>query len=125
MRPVLLLAGALLCLPVAAQTPPEDSSPPLAREHTTLAPSIAVPSTAAYDAAVERMRRGMDIPVTGNADRDFVAAMIPHRQGAIDLAKVELQHGTDPQVRKLAQDLIAAGQQEIAALRQWQAAHPK
>ena len=125
MRPVLLLTAALLAAPAAAQTPPEDTSPPLRRDHTTLLPSVAVPATAAYDAAIDRMRRGMNIPFSGDADRDFVAAMIPQRQGAIDMAKVELQYGRDPQIRKSAQDIIAGEERDIALLRQWLAAHPK
>ncbi len=125
MRQVLLLAGVLLGAPAAAQTPPEDTSPPLPRAHTSIAPSVATPSTAAYDAALDKMHRALDIPFTGDTDRDFVAVLIAQHQGAVDLAKVELQHGRDPQTRKLAQDIITARQQDIAALRQWQAAHPQ
>jgi uncharacterized protein (DUF305 family) len=51
--------------------------------------------------------------------------MIPHHQGAIDMAKVELQYGKDPQLRKLAQDVIAAQQKEIAFMQSWQAKHAK
>lgn len=125
MRYVLPLAGILLCVPAVAQTPPPDTSPPLLREHTTLVPSVAAPSGAAYDAAVEKMHRAMNIPYSGDADRDFVAAMIPLSQGAVDIARVALQHVRDPQIRKLAQDTIAAQEQQVALLRQWQAAHSR
>ncbi len=119
MRNFLLIAGALFCGPALAQTPQEG----LVRGHTALTPSVAAPSTAAYDAAIEKMHHDMNIPFTGDADRDFAAAMIPHHQGGVDMAKLELQYSHDPELRKLAQDIAAAQEREIALLRQWQAAH--
>jgi uncharacterized protein (DUF305 family) len=83
------------------------------------------PSTKAYRDAMTRMSQGMAIPWTGNADQDFVAGMIPHHQGAIDMARVELQYGKDPQLRKLARNIIAAQEKEIAFMNSWQAKHAK
>ena len=77
------------------------------------------PSVAAYRAANDRMHRDMDIRFSGNADVDFVRGMIPHHQGAIDMAKVVLANGKDEQVRKWAADIIREQEREIAEMRAW------
>jgi hypothetical protein len=77
------------------------------------------PVILAYQAVNEKMHRDMMITFTGDADRDFVAAMIPHHQGAIDMAEVVLKYGKDPEIRKLAQGIIAAQQKEIARMNAW------
>lgn len=59
----------------------------------------------------------MDAPLTGEADHDFLALMIPHHQGAIDMAKLVLLHGRDERVRRLAQGIIIEQQAEIDAMR--------
>ena len=76
-------------------------------------------ATQAFKAANEKMHRNMDIPFTGNADKDFLAGMIAHHQGAIDMAEVELQHGKDQRVRKLAEEVIRAQKGEIEQMRAW------
>ena len=79
------------------------------------------PATKALKAANDKMHRDMDIRYTGNADRDFVAGMIAHHQGAIDMARAVLLHGKDPEIRKLAQDIVDAQEKEIAQMKAWQA----
>jgi len=85
--------------------------------HGSAPAASASPSTQAFKEAMTRMHGAMDIPYTGNTDRDFAAGMIPHHQGAIDMARIELQHGRDPTMRKMAEEIIAAQEKEIAQLR--------
>lgn len=87
--------------------------------------AIAIPVTAtmpvhhtpvgmALDQAMSSMHAAMArVQMTGNPDTDFAAMMIPHHQGAVEMAKVELQYGTDPQLRRLAQEIIVTQQSEI------------
>jgi len=74
--------------------------------------------------AMTTMNRGMSAaPATGDADQDFVAMMIPHHQGAIDMARVELKYGKDPMLRRLATDIVSAQEKEIKEMQSWQARH--
>ena len=77
------------------------------------------PAVAAYVAASERMHQAMAIEFTGNPDVDFARAMIPHHQGAIDMARAVLEYGQEPEIRALAEAIIAAQENEIAILRSW------
>lgn len=94
-----------------------DTQQPGTQQHD----AAASPSTTAYRAAMDSMMHAMDIAYTGDADRDFVAGMLPHHQGAVAMAEVELRYGHDPELRQLAQDIIAAQQKEIAFLIAWKA----
>lgn len=82
-------------------------------------------ATTAYKAANTKMHKDMDIAFTGDADADFVRGMIPHHQGAIDMAKVMLAHGKDPALKKLATGIIADQEKEIAMMRDWLKANGK
>ena len=74
----------------------------------------------AMNASMERMGRQMaSAPMNGNVDHDFAAMMIPHHQGAIDMAKAELLYGKDPVMRRLAQEILVDQQSEIDAMRLW------
>ncbi len=77
------------------------------------------PATKAFKQANARMHKDMDITYSGDADADFVRGMIPHHQGAIDMAKVMLAHGKDPELRKLASAIIADQEKEIAQMQDW------
>ncbi|AIO30311.1 DUF305 domain-containing protein [Burkholderia pseudomultivorans] len=99
-------------LPASAQLRPPDP--------------VAVPdtSTQAYRRADRKMMEAMDeARYTGDADRDFVAHMAPHHQGAIDMAQVELKYGKDPAMRQLASRIVAAQRDEIAQMERWQKQH--
>ena len=76
-------------------------------------------STEAFIAANTKMHEGMSIDFTGDADVDFARGMIAHHQGAIDMARVELEHGKDPAMRKLAEEVIAAQEGEIRMMEEW------
>jgi uncharacterized protein (DUF305 family) len=82
-------------------------------------------STKEFQASDHAMMSGMSrIQYTGDADQDFVAHMIPHHEGAVAMAKVELKYGKDANLRALAKEIIASQDKEIAFMKQWQAAHP-
>lgn len=68
---------------------------------------------------------GMGMPMSGDQDVDFARMMIPHHQGAIDMARVQLEKGRDPRMRELAQRIIADQEREIGILNDWLAQHPK
>ena len=79
----------------------------------------ASPSSLAFHGINAKMHDAMNIAFTGNSDVDFVKGMIPHHQGAIDMAKTVIAFGKDPAVRQLAEEIIKAQESEIALMREW------
>jgi uncharacterized protein (DUF305 family) len=70
------------------------------------------------DAAMSKMMAAMAVTPTGDVDKDFVATMVPHHQGAIEMAQAELRYGHNEQLRRIAQEIIVDQTQEIAVMRQ-------
>ena len=108
------LAVLLVVSVSRAQAPHQhEISPP--RSQPSL--SIAAESfTSLMTQAMEHMHTDMSIVPSGDPDRDFAAMMIPHHQGAVDMAKVELQFGKNPVLRRLAQGIVVEQLQEIEVM---------
>ncbi len=83
------------------------------------APEGASDATKGYVDAMNRMSMAMTADFTGDADRDFIIGMIPHHKGAVEAARIVLQHGSDPEVKAFAQAIIAAQEAEIAWMTEW------
>lgn len=126
MRAILLLA-ACLCAPAALAQQHQHGHDAAAAPAVFVASSVRSYDELANDAMAimdEGMRRA---PMDGVPEHDFVTMMIPHHQGAIDMAKAILVHSKDPELRNLAQGIITDQQNEINVMRAWlrryQAAH--
>jgi hypothetical protein len=83
------------------------------------------PSSLAFHGINAKMHTAMDITFTGNADADFVKGMIPHHEGAVDMAKTVMAFGKDPEIRKLAEEIVRAQESEIALMKAWLAKNPR
>lgn len=90
---------------------------------TATATAEAAPSTEAFLKANAKMHEAMNVDFTGDADVDFVRAMIPHHEGAVEMAKIARDYGDDPDVRKLAENIIASQQAEIDWMVAWLEKH--
>ncbi len=76
-------------------------------------------STKDFKAADMQMMHNMHVPYTGNPDVDFRTHMIPHHQGAVEMAKVALKHAKDPETKRMAQKIIDDQEKEIAEMQDW------
>jgi uncharacterized protein (DUF305 family) len=113
---------ASLALAMSAAFADSDLKPPMAgHDHMQdAAPQgILTGSTQGYEAAMSKMHKAMEITYSGDPDIDFARGMIPHHQGAIDMAQVELQYGKSPEMRKIAEAIIKAQEEEIAQFNSW------
>jgi hypothetical protein len=85
--------------------------------HAQAVPVDEAPFLAENNAAMDKMMADMAVKPTGDVDVDFAAMMIPHHQGAIDMALAQLRYGKNEQLRRIAQEIIVEQQQEIIAMR--------
>ena len=124
-------AGGLLLLGLAGLCAgsPARAAERMAMDHSKMAPAAAAPGQSAaaiaFAASNAAMMKGMEVQPTGDPDRDFVAMMLPHHQGAVDMANVELRYGKDPMLRKLAADIVKAQATEIAQMEAWRTRHAR
>jgi uncharacterized protein (DUF305 family) len=114
-----VLAAALSALPTLALAQGAHGGHSGHSTPAQTAQTPSAPSTHGYRQANETMHRNMDITFSGDSDVDFVRGMIPHHQGAIDMAKVALQHTKDEQIRKWATEVIREQEREIAEMQTW------
>jgi uncharacterized protein (DUF305 family) len=104
------LMAAALALPLVAQDT-DHSGHAMAGDESA--------ATMAYMAANMKMHADMDVAYSGNPDADFLRGMIPHHQGAVDMARIVLEHGQDPEVKAFAEKIIAAQEAEITWMKDW------
>ena len=117
-------AGVIGLLAVAQMTATRQGTMP-GMEPSAMAAEDDSASAKAYQQAMDVMMKDMMMPYAGNADEVFARSMIPHHQGAIDMAKVVLQYGKDPEIRKMAEEVIKAQESEVAFLKDWLQRNPK
>ena len=108
-----------LCAPAMAQDPHAGHDMAGMKHEMPKEDAMASDSTKEFMEGHHKMMKDMDVKPTGDADKDFVSMMLPHHQGAVDMAKIVLAHGKDPELRKLAEGVITEQEKEIAFLRDW------
>ena len=133
-----LLAAVIVALALATSAQAQGTQPQAASPGTppgtvpttqsTPMAGMASPDTPADRSFAEGMAKMhesmMAVHDTGKTDRDFVLNMIPHHQGAVDMAQTEIRYGKDPGLRRLAQSIVVDQRREIAQMQAWLTAHP-
>ncbi|MFM0259978.1 CopM family metallochaperone [Paraburkholderia sediminicola] len=123
LRAASICAGLVLTVAAYPASAQQGASMP-GMNMSSSADSGSSPSISAFKEADEKMMKEMSAPpYSGDTDKDFVSHMTPHHQGAIDMAKVELKYGKDPDMKRLARNIIKAQNEEIAYMKKWQAKH--
>lgn len=117
MRLLPILAALALALPTLALAQGIQDHGGHAGHGNQAAVQADTPATQAFCVINARMHRAMDLRYTNDVDVDFVRAMIPHHQSAVEMAKVVLRHSKEPETRRLAEDVIRAQEAEIAQMR--------
>lgn len=116
---VLSILSMVVAVPVLAQ-----QAAPMPGMNMPATPG-ATPGGGSMMSAMDKMSRDMAaVPMTGDTDREFAQMMIPHHQGAIDMARNEMARGKDPEMMKLARGVVAAQNKEIAQMKAWLTKHP-
>jgi hypothetical protein len=108
---------ALIVLSVAAGFTTNPLAAAIARAASPSSLASEAPFLAENQTAMDKMMADMAVKPSGDVDQDFAAMMIPHHQGAIEMAQAELLHGRNEQLRRIAQEIIVDQEQEIAAMR--------
>ena len=108
---------SLVCIALFSLT-----APSFAQDHDHAAMKHETPADI-YAPAMDKMHKDMMVTPTGDADVDFVRGMIPHHQGAVDMAKIVLEKGKDAEIKKFAQDIIDAQEKEIVFMQDWLKKH--
>lgn len=123
----LLIATTALVLVLGAYAARAEDMDDMAKmDHSQMGHSMMMQNDGIYGSAMKTMHEGMaSVKQTGDADVDFVTGMIPHHQGAIDMAKIVLEKGKNPEIKKLAEGIVKAQESEIKMMNDWLASHKK
>lgn len=121
MNKILLSFIAIIAIAAFAyfKTPMGDDGAMTGMDHSAMSNATDSAATKSYATAMTQMMKDMMVPASAKPDLDFVQGMIPHHQGAIDMAKVVLQFGKDVEVRALAEGVVKAQDGEIAVMKNW------